>query len=553
MKQYQVKIGDGRTLTVEGPEDATDDELNAVVMEELGRRYPREQFQHVIDRGQPSAPPRRGEMTLADLVAGNEPQDDSALGGFLAGAIKPVDNLAEWLDATPVGAAVDDLGQVLGFPSVESAVAENEAWRANNTRTGFQLAGNIAGTLPLIRLPGGALAQGAAGGALLSDADSVGGVAADAAIGGIGGKVADTALRGAARLVAPQVSQGLRTLIDAGVRVTPGQVGRAMGGRLGRAIGRAEDRATSAPFLGDTVTEARNESLGDFARAAVNRALQPIGASLPADVPVGRQAVKWAGDKLNQGYKEIEGQIRVQGDEAFLDDLAEIQLAMPDMLPERASQFENILKGLGRFWEDGVTLSGKAYKDIETRLTTSINRYARSLDADQQQLGSMLESVRDALQDLAVRQNPAIGERLSQLNQGWKSLTQVERASGNSKAAISPSGYSQAVRQSSDTVRRRGYSRGEALNQDLSDAASDILPSEIADSGTAGRLNQQSLWATTLGAAQSPLYLGARRVAPLLTRDSFLSPEIAALLRQASPYAAVSAPTGVHALLPSQP
>lgn len=543
MKEYKVDVGDGRILRIEGPEDATDDELIAAAQQELSRTYPKENFaQPGVNRQRPQA--------AAPVPEQPAPVDDSALSGFLAGAVKPVDNLAEWLGNTPLGTATDAIGGALGLPTTDEAVASNEAWRSGNTRTGFQLAGNIAGTLPLAALPGGAFTQGAAGGALLSDADSVGGILGDAAIGGVTGKLTDTALRGIARVAAPTVSEGLRTLIDAGVRVTPGQTGRAMGGRLGNAIGRAEDRATSAPWLGDNIVDARNSTLDDFARATVNRALEPIGVSLPAEVPVGRNAVKWAGDKLSQGYRDIEGRIRVQGDEQFLDDLAEIQLATPDMLPERSRQFENILQGLGRFWEGGTMLSGKAYKDIETRLTTNINRYAQSMDADQRQLGSMLESVRDALQDLAVRQNPEVGERLGQLNQGWKSLTQVERASGNSKAAISPAGYSQAVKQSSDTVRRRGYSRGEALNQDLADAASEILPSEIADSGTGGRLSQQSLTSLGIGLAQSPLYLAAQKAAPILTRDQYLAPGLARLLRQGSPYAAIGSAATAHALVP---
>ena len=115
------------------------------------------------------------------------PPNDSKLDAFLGGALKPVDNLARAASSIPViGPAIDRASEAIGMPKAADAVAFNNARRANNTRTGWQIAGNIAGTLPTSRLPGGAFVQGAASGALLSDANDAGGLITDAVVGGVG-------------------------------------------------------------------------------------------------------------------------------------------------------------------------------------------------------------------------------------------------------------------------------------------------------------------------------------------------------------------------------
>lgn len=548
MGRYRITAPTGEEFEVDGPDNATQADLEGLARQVtgVGGQYP-------VDTS--------GVQRQAQQAAQPQ-QSDSALEGFVAGALKPVDNAAEWLGNTSVGQAIDEFGQSLGLPGVDQAVQSNEQMRANNTRTGYQLAGNIAATLPLSRLPGGAFTQGAAGGALLSNEDTLGGVAKDAALGGIIGSGVSAGLRGAAAIAAPVVSPALRTLVDAGVRVTPGQIARSYGTRAGNAVANIEDAATSLPILGTTVRNAREAAQGDFGRATVNRALKPIGESLPAGVS-GREAVQEAGNRLSRAYNEVTPRLSATGDDEFMQSLSRIQEEAATMTPERQKQFTAILDRLGRFWDNGNTIDGAAFKKIETRLGKSVRDYATSLDADQRQLGEMLSATQQAVRDLAARQNPAEAARIADINKGWASLTQVERAAGNSGADITPAGYSQAVKQSSATVRRRGYARGEALNQDLSDAASAVLPSKLANSGTADRVGLLTLGAlggraltgdaTALGALGA---IGAGSVAytqpaqalvrGALTRSQNVSPELARLLQYGAAGAPAVAPALIH-------
>lgn len=548
MGRYRITAPTGEEFEVDGPDNATQADLEGLARQVtgVGGQYP-------VDTS--------GVQRQAAAPA-QAPQNDSAFEGFVAGALKPVDNAAEWLGNTSVGQAIDEFGQSLGLPGVDQAVQSNEQMRANNTRTGYQLAGNIAATLPLSRLPGGAFTQGAAGGALLSNEDTLGGVAKDAALGGIIGSGVSAGLRGAAAIAAPVVSPALRTLVDAGVRVTPGQIARSYGTRAGNAVANIEDAATSLPILGTTVRNAREAAQGDFGRATVNRALEPIGDSLPAGVS-GREAVQEAGNRLSRAYNEVTPRLSATGDDEFMQSLSRIQEEAATMTPERQKQFTAILDRLGRFWDNGNTIDGAAFKKIETRLGKSVRDYATSLDADQRQLGEMLSATQQAVRDLAARQNPGEAARIADINKGWASLTQVERAAGNSGADITPAGYSQAVKQSSATVRRRGYARGEALNQDLSDAASAVLPSKLANSGTADRVGLLTLGAlggraltgdaTALGALGA---IGAGSVAytqpaqalvrGALTRSQNVSPELARLLQYGAAGAPAVAPALIH-------
>lgn len=500
------------------------------------------------DKGAPAAsgePVMGGAFTKAVDAVGNFGQSISNEFG------KGIDNLAragEWaVGKVGLGDEYRALSETLGMaPSVDAAAANRgpDQYAGDN---GFgQFIGGAIGTLPTAYL--GLLGGGAASGALLTDARDVGGVAADAGIGAASSLVGDRLIRGAAGLARPALNNSLQTLVNAGVRVTPGQAARSSGTALGDVIGAVEDKATSTAFTGDMIASRRRSGVEQFGRATINRALEPIGEALP-DGQSGRRAVAYAGDRLSAAYDAVLPRLSATGDQQFVDDLAGIHQEASSMLPARVDQFNNILDGLGRFWENGVRLDGRALKDIETRIGERVRRAAMSTDADQRELGDRLGDVLASVRDLAARQNPAEAETLSGINRGWKSLTQVERAAGNSRGDIAPAGYSQSVKQSSDTARRRGYARGEALNQDLADAASDILPSQTPDSGTAGRWAQQNVLGLGIGAAGALPQLSAQAITDAYTRRSMIAPNyIKQLLLGGAQAAPALAPASVNAL-----
>lgn len=535
MPKYRIKAPDGATYEYDVPEGTPEQEVIAFAQQQHGGPAAapgdgsiyNEPVQ-TVDIPQSSAR-QEGENWYQNADGSFKPLPQQAAetaGGFVQGVAKPFDKAADLLASA--------------FGSEAPPAAQQMAAQLPGNAPG-RFAGNMAA---VGWIPGGPVVQGAAGGALLSDRRDATGLLIDAGLGAVGGKVGDIATRGVAGIVAPQLSDDLATLARAGVRTSPGQTARAQGGTLNRFLARREDAATSHPLTGELVTNDRNRSLEDFNRAIANRALQEIGETLPDTVPVGRRLVAHTGDRLSAKFDELLPRMQARGDDEFLSDMADIHAETASMTPERAQQFNNILTRLGRFFGDGGTaLTGAEIKEVDKRLAADAARYARSPDADQQQLGDALNETRDALHELLARSNPDMADQLRALNRGWKTLTQLENSSGTASGLVTPAGFSQAVKRSSDTVRRRGYARGEALNQDLSDAASAVLPSEIGDPGTATRLNQANILGLIQAASSSLPYAAARGLNAAYTRDVGPNSQyIAELLNRLQPLA-VSAGT----------
>lgn len=172
-----------------------------------------------------SSPMGRGYANPADVAAlatrKPAPRRDQGL-GFMKGLMKPLDNSAIWLEAGAQRLGVDTAGinRSLGLPSAQGAADSRKAFLAEQARQGVapgrigEFGGNVAGTIALSRLPGGPLAQGAAGGALLSeDPNNPMGVLKDATIGAATGRLtalgSDALQVGARKLLskAPSIPQ----------------------------------------------------------------------------------------------------------------------------------------------------------------------------------------------------------------------------------------------------------------------------------------------------------------------------------------------------------
>lgn len=426
------------------------------------------------------------------------PKDDSAARGFGLGATKPLDNIARAVSSIPViGPAIDAGNRALGLPTGEEAYQANQQARANNTRTGFQLAGNIAGTLPTAAIPGGALAQGAAGGALLSDAETAGGVVADAAIGAGVGRAVQGGVNAIRSVAAPRVNAFVQQLSQAGVQMTPGQIVGGIGKRI-------EDAATSIPFVGDAIKGAQRRSVETFNRAAVNRALAPLGQALPDNIPTGSEAVRFAGDVLSRGYDDVLQRLGGQADPTFTTRLGTIQARANLPAAEQAQLAEIVNRevveriGQGQF-------TGRMLNQVRDRL----DKVGAGLRANTQSpyardLGEAVEAVREQVMALARRQNPTFADALRSLDKGWSNLVRVEKAAANAATdgIFTPGQFTTAVRQTDRSARKRAVARGTAQGQDLANAARNVLPSSVPDSGTAGRLVTAGLGGGAVAAPQ---------------------------------------------------
>jgi hypothetical protein len=340
-------------------------------------------------------------------------------------------------------------------------------------------------------------------------------------IGAAGGLAMGGAGEAVGAAIAPRMGADAAKLASQGVQMTPGQMAR---GPAGVAKG-MEDRLSGFPVLGDFIRNARRRSVGSFNEATINQALEPIGAKLPAGVKPGNEAVKAAGDAISQAYNKTLGQIpTVVVDRDLQNALKAVQLdaqqrpAVWKNLKGELSRVQNSLKR-GNFTGREAQLAGSELERVARGLQTSDNFFER-------EVSKHLREVRSSLFDAIERQYPALAPDLQNANASWAMLTRVENAAGRRAASggvFTPMDLLTAVKSGSGGVRRREFSRGDALFQDWAQTAQRVLPSEIPDSGTAGRLlAEHPLSATAFGLATSPLDLlytktGGRAVQGLMS------------------------------------
>lgn len=353
------------------------------------------------------------------------------------------------------------------------------------------------------------------------------GAAAGGVLGGGGRVVGGAVDSGLERMMTGPRAQAVQTLRDNGVSLTPGQ---AMGGIAKN----AEDLGQRLPIVGPAIRGARERGRDSLNRAVGNRALDNIGEGVPADVNVGGDMVSHVRDRLGSEFDRAYSmvpEINVQ-DPDLLAGLARVRQRLPDLPEAAASQFESIVSDrLARL--QGST-SGRRVGEIRSELNTLAGGYLRSQDPAQQALGNMIAELGDELDGTVSRASPEAGQVLSQAREGYADYIRLERASTNAGGEpFAPGQLRTAVKASDGTVRHGGIGRGEARMQDLSRAASAVMPDSFGNPGTADAGALVGLGALTasnpvaggatiagLGAAATPYFMMGRRVVERLPANA---------------------------------
>jgi hypothetical protein len=458
----------------------------------------------------------RGQQLLPD-----KPQETSQALGYMQGVGKFMSN---------AGSPAVWAGEKLGIPMEwakegfdELSHPERRHFKDAKPGGVGRFVADVISTLPTMLagpLPGGALA-----GYQLREDDTLEGAATGAALGGIGGKLGDKLVKGISSVVSPTVSKYARALLGENVRLTPGQM-------LGGTAQRIEDKISSIPVLGDVVANARIRGLEDFNRAAVNRSLTPIGAKLPDDV-AGRDAVQYASDALSNNYNNLLKGATFKPDQTYGQRLGSL-LGMSRNIPEYGAKplrdfiATNIRPRMGA----GGSLSGEQFKEIDSLLGQEMKDYLGSQSPNDRKLGRAFQQLQAELKNSLGRSNPTIRSALDNTDEGFANLVRVQNASSRGSGAkgvdpgvFSPSQLSAAVRATDQSVRKNRVAKGTALLQDLSDAGTAVLPQQVPDSGTAGRMAAMLLAGGTASNVISPA-----AVAPIaLAAGAYTKPGIKAM------------------------
>lgn len=302
-----------------------------------------------------------------------------------------------------------------------------------------------------------------------------------AAAGGIGGAV----IKGAAGLISPKMNANQRLLAEEGVTLTPGQL-------VGGGASRFEEKLTSAPFLGGAISEARSGGIEQFNKAALNRALSPLGQKTEK---IGREGFKEVKQAIGTAYDDVLSQVSVTADDEFVSNLANLRSMTQNLPKAQADQFDNLLDNLvlSRFTTSGK-MSGETMKKVESELGRKASNYMRDASADVRDLGSALKETQNVLRQQVMRNNPAKATELQQINEAFANYARLRRASssvGAEEGIFSPAQLLSAVKAEDKTVGKAGFAQGKAKLQDLAEAGKSVLGSKVPNSGTADRLAAQ--------------------------------------------------------------
>lgn len=488
MPQYVEAFGQ----VVEFPDGMSQDQIAAILRrgpeaapERTGQSIPRgEKFMRGV-----ADPIQGGAQLLYNMVPASVQQAGNRLNNWLA-------------DKTGMVARLPEGGLNQAVQQSEREYDARRAAAGESGVDGWRLAGNVlspanlavARALPAASTLFGRVGAGAAGGAVSSAITPTAGddfwdaKRSQMAVGGAAGAAVPVLGAGVARMVSPRASTdtAMQVLREAGVRPTIGQT-------LGGAANKLEEKAMSVPLLGDAIGAARNRANADLNRAVADAALEPLGQTLPANL-TGREAVAHVQRTLSEAYDNLLPQMTVRADGQFNQQLNSLRSMVNtgSMDPRAVNTFNTILRNkvLSQFRGQNA-LTGETFKKIESTLTNEASRFMQSTDADQRLIGDALQEVQSAMRQLAERSNPALRGELASINSGYAVFKRMERAAstlGADEGSFTAAQLQNAVKALDKSKDKGRFARGEALLQDLSDAAKSRLGSKVPDSGTAGRL-----------------------------------------------------------------
>lgn len=416
-----------------------------------------------------------------------------------------VDQFRNDLVSSPVGAAATGFADMAGFGGV-SALAPNQMAALTEAHPVATTVGQMGGAVLGTGLLSGAarqtigraapqLLQGGNRAALARD------LATDAAYSGIyGANVGDDPLASAGLgAVGSLVGRGVGTGVGAAVagprldravevlrsRNIPMTVPQQLGG-IAKTI---EDRATSFPLVGDMIRARRMEGLEAFNREAFQEAGAPISATVR---DIGEEGVQQLTDQIGSAYDTATAGVSVPFDEQFLQDFAAAAQqgqALPRDLRRRLGQ---VLDARVAPIIDTGQMTGEQFQQAIRALKKTRNNPPQQFGGFEEDYRNAVTAAMDALEGQMTRGAPQVAPGLSAANAANRNKSALERAvraaSGGSQSGevftFTPNQLQRAGQQVADR-----YPGPQPMGE-LANNAQRVLPSQVPDSGTAGRAAQ---------------------------------------------------------------
>lgn len=308
------------------------------------------------------------------------------------------------------------------------------------------------------------------------------------AVGKTAGATVARAFRGA------NVPPNVRKLAGEGVVMTPGR----RGGPIARVY--EEGVLGSIPFVKSIPAAANRRSIEQLNVAFYNRVLKPIGRSVPRDTRPGKEAIEGLANTVYDNYDNATSALRLGMDNGLNGAVNSLKMKASGNLGPLAKDFANTVDAIVGPLHRG-SFSGGRVRTLLSDLRGKASRFAQSQDAYQQNMGDELWRLHDLIESAMLRQNK--GGAVDAFKKARESVRLLKRV--ESAAATAADGVANPT-QLRAAVTRRGYgvttakvAQGKAPMQDLADAAKQVLPATIPNSGTPERAIGTALLASGPG------------------------------------------------------
>ena len=296
------------------------------------------------------------------------------------------------------------------------------------------------------------------------------------------------------RAISGVTNPSVQNLRSAGVPMSPGQMvsqsGMGITGNnlAGSVLKSAEDVAVGAGPLGAGFRAQRDASLEGLNRAAFNEGMAPVGGNI---TEIGAPGVMQARQARGQGYSNALDNANLTADLPFVRNVNDIAKGA-DNIKGMEGEFRATLADRvgGQFDKVTRSMGGRDLQAAIRGLRTDAKAADRSSNfMRSDQFGNATRSTEAELMALAERQNPGISagyDAANKANMNYEILRKAVRAAKNQDDVFSAAQLRTAADQAAEKFGGRGGTPDVPFYQLTKDAQA-ILPSKMADSGTAGR------------------------------------------------------------------
>lgn len=397
------------------------------------------------------------------------------MGGFGGVSALAPEQMAALGEAQPVGTTV---GQIGGAITGTGALARGGKFLAERVPgasrllgggTGAQVARNVGTDAAYSGIYGANTGQDPLESAAWGAGGSLVGQGAGSAVGRAIGGV--------------DLAPAVQFLRQRGIPMTvPQQVGGFVKG--------IEDKAMSMPLVGDMIRARRMEGLGAFNREAFNEAGGPINATVSE---IGQEGIEQLGDQVGDAYTNATQGASVPFDPQFQTDFA-AAVGQGQRLPP------DLRRGLGEILDarvapitDTGTMTGEQFQQALRALKATRNRPPSRFEGFEEDYRNAVSGVMDSLEGQMMRGGgQGTVEGLTAANAANRNFRTVEdaatRAAGGSGTEM-PFVFTPSQLQRAALATKKKYP-GPRPFEELTDAAQEVLPSRVPNSGTADRAAQ---------------------------------------------------------------